>query len=691
MLNKTSLRRTLLLLPVFAIVTATAGLGTGFFGTTQIPTTLADFFGPGTQPLGLMEDILPSADCQGCHSDYDYDSEPYRRWVSSMMGQAGRDPIFYACMTIANQDVADAGEMCLRCHAPGAWLAGRSTPTDGSALDPMEGDLDGVTCNFCHRLVDPVADPANPASDTAILAGLSSVTTNPHSGHYVVDPSDVRRGPFDLGMNFFWHSWEESPFHRESAMCGTCHDVSNPVYERVGNDYVLGTLGMPHTTHDKFDQFPIERTFSEWTQSDFAVRPIDMNNRFGGNKTEVASCQDCHMPDFSGSACAPALNGEFRDDLPQHDFNGANSWVLRAVRSLYPDSETGLTAQLVGFASARTHDMLYRATDIETFERGGDLVVRIVNHSGHKFPTGYGEGRRAWLNVKFFDGGDNLVGQHGKYQFGSATLTANDTKVYEVKQGLDAAASSATGIAAGESFHFAVNNTIVSDTRIPPRGFTNGAFAGVQADPVGYSYSEEQYWDDTVFTIPVGAVRANVFLNHQTTSKEYIEFLRDENTTNNTGQTAYDQWLLHGKSAPIGVDRAMIQFANLNCATPIPYGLSKVTSINTSPELTADDLPSVASGSLTLRVKNAVPYAYAIVISGPGSDSNVFNGGKRYVANPFTRIANFGMDVNGEGTVTLPLSPGMEGTRLNLQVVFRDSLSSFGLGLTNGLAVDVCE
>ena len=70
-----------------------------------------------------------------------------------MMGQAMRDPIFFAAMDIANQDVAFAGDLCLRCHTPGGWLAGRSEPTDGSAL--IDIDFPGVDCNFCHRMVDP--------------------------------------------------------------------------------------------------------------------------------------------------------------------------------------------------------------------------------------------------------------------------------------------------------------------------------------------------------------------------------------------------------------------------------------------------------------------------------------------------------------------------------------------------------
>ena len=52
-------------------------------------------------------------------------------------------------LTIANQDAAFAGDLCLRCHAPVGWLEGRSTPTDGSHLADI--DYEGVSCNFCHR------------------------------------------------------------------------------------------------------------------------------------------------------------------------------------------------------------------------------------------------------------------------------------------------------------------------------------------------------------------------------------------------------------------------------------------------------------------------------------------------------------------------------------------------------------
>jgi hypothetical protein len=117
------------------------------------------------------------------------------------------------------------------------------------------------------------------------------------------------------------------------------------------------------------------------------------------------------------------------------------------------------------------------------------------------------------------------------------------------------------------SFHFAANNVWLKDNRIPPRGFTNTGFASVQAAPVGYSYVDGQYWDDTDFAIPAGALKAEVRVYYQSVSKEYIEFLRDDNddsgdlmTPSSTGEIAYDQWVLHGKSPIVEMDFGSIKF-----------------------------------------------------------------------------------------------------------------------------------
>jgi hypothetical protein len=533
----------------------------------QIATTSTDFAQPGTQPNTLTDPVASIQACTFCHSDYAEDQEPFERWSGSMMANSMRDPVFQAAMTIANQDMAGSGEHCMRCHTPGGWVEGRATPADGSAL--VGQDFEGVNCNMCHRLVDPIADMANPAEDAAILAALSPAPTSAHGGQMILDPEDRRRGPFDLGPSFFWHDWLQSVYHRESLQCATCHEVSNPAFTRSGgatpaasDTYVLGSLNSQHPTHEKTDQFPVERTFTEWSLSDFASAPIEMGGRFGGNQTAVSTCQDCHMPTTTGTACQPFLEGETRTDLPQHDLNGANSWVPLAIYSLdqsldlYPETHVnGQPLEVFEAAVERNKAMLRAASDLALSKVGNDLVVRITNQTGHKLPTGYAEGRRMWINVKFRNYAGSLVDEHGEYDGLTAELETSDTKVYEIHHGLDAAMATATGLPAGASFHFTLNNQIVKDNRIPPRGFDNAAFEAGQAQPVAASYADGQYWDDTSFSIPSGADYAVVSVFHQTTSKEYIEFLRDENTTDDKGDIVYDEWVAAGMSAPVLMDR----------------------------------------------------------------------------------------------------------------------------------------
>ena len=204
--------------------------------------------------------------------------------------------------------------------------------------------------------------------------------------------------------------------------------------------------------------------------------------------------------------------------------------------------------------------MLERASDMELTSDGETLNVRIINNSGHKLPTGYPEGRRMWINVRFFDAQGLLIAESGHYDPVTADLTHAGTKIYECEIGPDAAVAALTGLTEGPSFHFALNNKVYKDNRIPPRGFTNAKFESIQALPVGATYADGQYWDDTPYGIPCDAASAEVTVFHQTTSKEYIEFLLNENTTNNAGQIAYDQWVAHGKSAPVVMDQDTIFF-----------------------------------------------------------------------------------------------------------------------------------
>ncbi len=687
-LGESVLLSVLLSLP-FAL-SATGGIAGP--GLLPLPTTANDFLQPGTQPETLDEAIFDSNDCRDCHGDYDLEVEPYGRWKGSMMAQSSRDPVFWACLAIANQDVNGVGEICLRCHTPSAWLGGRSDPPDGSALDPAQGDFDGVTCHVCHRLVDPVFDPdENPPVDEEVLAALPLVPGEPHTAQYIIDPIDRRRGPFVLFPGFPWHRWAQSPFHREAMLCANCHDVSNPALSRQEDGtYKLNELDTPHPTHDKQDEFPIERTFTEWKLSSFGQAEIDVDGRFGGNKPAVSTCQDCHLEDHTGEACKPGVGGTQRDDMPLHNFNGANSWVIAAVRTLYPDAETGLTDEIADAALARNVSMLERAGDLEVFLRDGQLVTRVINRTGHKLPTGYGEGRRMWLHVEFLDEVGQLLEDRGHYDAETATLTTDDTRVYESHQGLDDYMAEQTGLPAGESFHFVLNNTVYKDNRVPPRGFVNAVYDEHQTGVVDHVYADEQYWDDALFDLPQGTASVRVTLYHQTTSREYIEFLRDENRTNDRGQIAHDVWVEQGRSAPVPMSSVEVDVAVGACPQPIVYGLGNVASNGDRARLGWSGTPSVAAGDFVVELSGAVP-GRATLLVGDGTASEPFEAGTRLVAAP-RRVVSFTVAADGTASVPVPLAghPGLAGREITVQVLFEDSVGGSRASLSDALHIDIC-
>ena len=511
----------------------------------RVPTTLRDFDQPGTQPFEAGTLNSPAA-CAPCHAGYDPGVEPYFNWQGSMMAHASIDPLFKANMAIANQDAPDSGDMCLRCHLPRGWLQGRSIPTDGSAM--LATDESGVACDLCHRLVDPIYEPGvSPIEDEAILANLVFPTYEFGNGMYTVDPTGARRGPFVDATS--GHAIIVSPFHREAAICGTCHDVSNPAFEKDGSGgYAPNALDATATDFSANTLAPVERTYSEWLHSTYNTPEGVYAPEFGGNKAFVATCQDCHMRDVTGQGAHPDYAPPVRTDLPLHDMTGGSTWMPTVLAQIHPDK---VNVDAINAGIDRARYMLQHAADLTVFQQTRDLKVTVTNHTGHKLPTGYPEGRRIWLNVRFYDAGINLLGESGAYDFTTGVLTHDEqAKIYEIEPAIDETVSGMTGIPAGKSFHFVLNSTVAKDNRIPPRGFTNAAFANFGGDPVNYTYADGQYWDDTVYAIPPGATSAEVTLYYQSTSKEFIEFLRDENTTNSLGQEMYDLWVANDKCPP---------------------------------------------------------------------------------------------------------------------------------------------
>jgi len=529
--------------PELVLLTLSASLG---IPKPVVSSTSRDFIFPGTQPNQLNDKLPLSVSCDRCHSEMIYD-----QWRGSMMSQAGRDPLMWAALSVANHDAPNAGEYCLRCHTPIGWFEGRSASPDGLALLP--GDIEsGVACAICHRMVDPTPDNnASPDEvwdrDVNIRHALTTTLPATQSGSamLVVDPEDHRRGPFSLGLEFAYHlplSTYQTNFHGKdqtdyitrSRLCGSCHNLNNPLlsWDEAAQEYVLNEIDQPAESYENGQLFPIETTYDEWLNSQYAASGV-YAPPFAGELPDgvVGACQDCHMVRSSGRA---AEQGEFRDCqtngcLPIHGFVGANTWTPQILQ----DSRWRLNAATDSAHLAETlqasEDMLRKAAMLSVTLQHSDTnksaVVKVTNESGHKLPTGYAEGRRMWINLKALDGQGKLVYESGYYDSTNGIL-ASDAKVYEIKQGITPDLAQVLGLPSGESFHFVLNNTVIKDNRIPPRGFSEDALNSRILQPVGAVYPPGQYWDETTFQVPQETRVVTATLYYQTASKEYIDFLR---------------------------------------------------------------------------------------------------------------------------------------------------------------------
>ncbi len=455
-------------------------------------------------------------------------------WAGSMMAQSARDPIFYAALTVLAKYRPGDGEWCIRCHSPTGWLAGRSEVFTGQVLSGT--DLDGVQCDYCHRAVDPL----NPDSTAPPL------TLGPVPGYgnamQIVEMSDsIKRGPYTDAV-VIQHQVHGDPFQETGDFCGVCHDISNPNHISPDERKFL----------PPYAYAPIERTYSEWFMSAY------------GQMGDSGTCQHCHMADTAGYACKYFSQVPLRDDIARHDLTGGNTFVPTILADFYSTLDT----EALRRGRIRSEATLHRASDLAVDAyRSGDSVlarVRITNLTGHKLPTGYPQGRRMWINLIATDLHQDTVFASGMYDPASGLLQRDSAcKVYEAVFGLTADTAANYGLPPGPSFSFLLDDTLFKDNRIPPKGFTNIGFLQRLAQPVAAIYADGQYWDDTWYTLPATATQVQVIVYYQTISKEYIEFLRDENAGNAYdwnmwGSKLYDSWQAHDRSAPIALNTASV-------------------------------------------------------------------------------------------------------------------------------------
>jgi hypothetical protein len=431
---------------------------------------------PGTQPEDTLADLHTPNDCAFCHGSYNPQVEPTHQWRGSMMSHASRDPLFWATLAVVEQDYAGAGDFCLRCHVPSGWLAGRSVPTDGAALDTTR-DVHGVECDQCHRLTNPDGSEHAGVQNPPFVANSGGVSPQGYygSGQYVLSNDQpggtygtTKLGPYaNAGAP---HTFAQSQYHRSPEMCGTCHDVSNPFTGDLapGNGAQVplapgtfsGTPGTPVDGKAAFNNFPyqygvVERTYSELKASaldttpvaDFPSLPADLRQGAlqyayeqalqagtGGNHEDGTprfyTCQTCHMAPTVGQGCS--FGGPARSDLARHDLTGGNYWIPDAIQWL---DQQGLlilgggltTAQVTAMndGKARARASLSRAAGLSV----GGNTLRVVNLTGHKLITGYPEGRRMWIHTRWYDASGALVREDGAYGPITAVVQGQPTQV----------------------------------------------------------------------------------------------------------------------------------------------------------------------------------------------------------------------------------------------------------------------
>ncbi|ATB32447.1 hypothetical protein [Melittangium boletus] len=437
---------------------------------------------------GKPDTFLTSDQCWGCHSGVAHvaqgldgagsmlardgelapgkpryaDVSPYGEWSVSMMGLAGRDPIFRAQREWeADHRSACADEttdLCYSCHgAAGQRQLHMDAPSRKfdhamiSALsdspDAKYGELarDGITCSVCHQ-----------------MSGENLGTPASYTGNWIPTAADDVIGPFstDVRADPMKRALGKTPSGeggrdqvvKSSALCGSCHVVRLPV-RKVGSCIN--------------ERFVYEQaTFLEWRNSSYRKNDAFISDE-GHDGATPQSCQDCHMPrSFAGSPLkkkiasiedadyptasiegVPDVHANVdlveREPFSRHQLNGINlfglSMFAQAPRVFgladydYISNQHGeptrlqmMTALLGGRALADAS----AAVELGEPTVIGDhleFTVKVTNKAGHKLPSGVAF-RRAFLEVSVEDAAGKTLWASGRTN-GAGAIVGGDGQV----------------------------------------------------------------------------------------------------------------------------------------------------------------------------------------------------------------------------------------------------------------------
>ena len=325
----------------------------------------------GEDPKLPVEKLQDPATCMECHQTH------HTQWAASMHAYAADDPVFLAMEKRGQRDTNGAlGTFCVQCHAPMALVNGTITNDNVKDFDfaTLQAPDRGITCYFCHNVESVNADHNNGlqiALDQTMRGGAKNPVSSPaHDSKY--DPMMASAT-------------------NNSQMCGACHDVVTP-------------RGVA-----------LERTYTEWKTTIFSHD--DPANLL------PLTCSGCHMQSTPGHdviADKPGL------DVPARP-NGYHEHLWPAIDQAltpgWPGGDTlaaGIKRDLdpaitiVGPTPAGGQPSDAPGGICVTPIDGGQITVRIDSRgTGHMWPSGAAQDRRAWLEVIAYDASNNIVFQTG--------------------------------------------------------------------------------------------------------------------------------------------------------------------------------------------------------------------------------------------------------------------------------------
>jgi hypothetical protein len=380
-------------------------------------------------------EFVSSDQCMSCHAGDNspfgpnmilngFDLSPFGEWRWSLMGLAGRDPVFYAQVeTESNVHGYTSGgalsadeiqNLCLHCHGvmgqrqfiqdrPGElFTVEKAMAHEQEDPHSSYGALarDGVSCMSCHRIADDSNLP------------LQAIQT----GDFLVDPpvdGEVTvYGPFAAPTEFsMLESLRARPLlgaHlQESRLCASCHTVFLPVLDDAGQ-----------VIDGKYEQ----STYLEWLNSGFradatkrSCQDCHMAFNFDGvtlddEHWKIANIQDQDFPPTSFLAELADITIHPRDGFRRHNLLGINSFVMELFRQ-YPDIlgvrtksfMTGFTNGLDRALENANNGATLASGQVEIgqLSRSGDqleIPLEVTSFTGHRLPSGVSF-RRLFLEV----------------------------------------------------------------------------------------------------------------------------------------------------------------------------------------------------------------------------------------------------------------------------------------------------